>query len=142
MPADAVVSAPHQVSYDEYRLGFPAERHSVRVVRASLRAMCSAWCVPREVADTMLLLACEVVTNAIAVSEGEVLRFTARRVLDYLYFDCNDYAPDVPAAPSMPDAEELSGRGLALVKGLSSSFGWKRLPGEQGKVCWFTLAAG
>ncbi len=142
MTVSAVVIAPHQVSYREYRLEFPAEDESVFVVRASLRAMCSAWRVPQEAADTMLLLACEVVTNAIAVSGGEVLRITARRVLDYLYFDCNDYELSIPVTPSMPDGEEPSGRGLALVEELSSSFGWKRLPGEQGKVCWFTLAAG
>ena len=137
-----VVASPHQVSYSEYRLEFPGEPGSVHVVRGVVRVVCDSWYVPQDVTDTMVLLASEVVTNAVAVSEGEVLRMTLRRVLDYLYFNCCDYDPAVPGTPPMPDAEglELSGRGLALVKELSASCGWEPLTEAQGKICWLTLA--
>ncbi len=140
MTVDAVVDTPHQVAYREYRLEFPAEADSVFVVRANVRAMCAVWRVPQETTDVVLLLASEITTNAVAVSGGEVLRMTLRRVLGLLYFDCNDYDPAIPTTPAMPDAEEPSGRGLALVEALASTWGWKWPPQEQGKVCWFTLA--
>ncbi len=138
--AEVIEPTPWGVSYREYGLDFPAEPESVFVVRANVRATCSVWRVPQEATDTMTLLASETVTNAIAVSPGEVLRFTLRRVLGYLYFDCLDYHPVIPLTPSMPGDGELSGRGLALTEELSSSYGWKRLPQAQGKIRWFTLA--
>ncbi len=141
MRLNAVVLVPHQVTYSEYRLEFPAEAGSVPVARGTVRLVCDSWHIPLEATDTMELLASEVVTNAIAVSGGEVLRFTLRRVLDYLYFDCCDYDPLIPFTPAMPDAEETSGRGLALVERLASTCGWKRPPETQGKIRWFTLAA-
>ncbi len=140
MTAGAVDMAPRRISYCEYRLEFPAEHHSVHVVRAVVRVVCVSWHVSRSATDTAMLLASEVVTNAVAVSEGEVLRVTLRCVLGHLYFDCSDYDPTIPDTPSMPDAREPSGRGLALIKEFSSSYGWKELPGQQGKACWFTLA--
>ncbi len=141
MTVDTIsAAAARQVSYSEYRLEFPAEAESVRVVREMIRVMCSVWDVPQDAADTAVLLGSEITTNAIAVSEGEVLRVTLRRVLDYLYFNCTDHDPAVPGPPAMPGPEESSGRGLALVAELASSTGWEPLPGEQGKICWFTLA--
>ena len=143
MTAEAVVVAPRQVSYCEYRLEFPGEPESLFVIRASIRAMCTSWSIAQDEADTTVLLACEVATNSIAVSRGEVLRLTVRRVLDYLYFDCSDRSHAIPETPPMPDAEELelSGRGLALVEELASSCGWMPMADEQGKIRWFTLAA-
>ena len=142
MTVGAVTPSPRQVSYREYGLEFPAEVESVYVVRAMIRVMCSTWRVPQDAADTAELLGSEVATNAVSVSGGEVLRCTLRKVLGYLYFDCSDYDPAIPVTPSMPGGEELSGRGLALVKELASSYGWERLSGRQGKICWFTLATG
>ena len=143
MTAVAVATAPHQVSYQEYRLEFPAEPESLFVIRASVRAMCTSWRISPENTDTTVLLACEVATNAVTASQGEILRLTVRRVLGHLYCDCSDRNPLIPRTPPMPDARELepSGRGLALVEMLASSSGWEPLEDEQGKIRWFTLAA-
>ena len=138
MTADPV--AARRVSWREYRLEFPAETASVPVTRGMVRLLCSAWEVPQEAAYTTMLLASEIITNAVVVSGGEVLRMTLRQVLDYLYFDCDDHDPVIPETPAMPDGEELSGRGLPLVEELASTCGWDRLTDRQGKVRWFTLA--
>ncbi|MCD0449222.1 ATP-binding protein [Actinocorallia sp. API 0066] len=140
MAAGAMDVVPDQVAYSEYVIGFPAEKRSVAMVRTMVRAACRSWRVPDEAAERMELLASEVVTNAVRVSDGEILQARVRRVLSNLYFDCEDSHPDVPVIPTMPDPTNPNGRGLALIDLLARAHGWHRLPTRRAKTFWFLLS--
>ncbi|MBI0294932.1 ATP-binding protein [Streptomyces sp. PRKS01-29] len=92
------------------------------------------WGVPDTAADDIVLMADELVTNAIEHADGPVwLRLWLRRgccVICQVGDGCHD-APR--PRPSDPEAE--NGRGLFLVTALADAFGTRIT--STGKVIWF-----
>jgi anti-sigma regulatory factor (Ser/Thr protein kinase) len=95
--------------------------------------------LPDEPLEVVLLLASELMSNAVLHGTGSVglrLGWDGESVR----VEVTDQSPEVPAVQSL-DHDALGGRGLLLVDGLSSD--WGVLTGEsgQGKTVWFTLHA-
>jgi len=125
----------------------PTERHRRRVrltrepaaaaeARSHVRAVIRAWQVPID-PDIAVLLASDLVTNAITFGHGETVTLTIRCSRGQLRIDVYDRSRYLPA-----DAAERAGadagRGLALVAVLSTEWGSFRTPA--GKAMYFTLA--
>ena len=96
---------------------------------------------------TAQLLVSELVTNAVMHARTNLhlgISGDAHTVL----FTIADGHPDLPpeaGTTAIPvnatgiDYEE-SGRGIAIIVGLATDFGWRRRDDAAGKVMWFTLA--
>ena len=96
---------------------------------------------------TAQLLVTELVTNAVMHARTE-LHLGISGDAETLLFTIADGHPDLPpeagtAAAEVDAAEvsyEESGRGMAIIVGLATDFGWRRRDDGAGKVMWFTLA--
>ncbi|MEU9603648.1 ATP-binding protein [Streptomyces sp. NPDC048057] len=117
---------------------FLASREAPRFARKSLRNALDAWECDVDVAETAELLASEVVTNVILHAK------TTRRVQidfgvaeDEFTFAVVDSNPMPPQARQGCDERSTSGRGLPLLMGMSSDFGYRSAGG--GKVVFFRL---
>ena len=88
-------------------------------------------------AGTAELLTSELVTNAVRHETGDTITLVITCAYGQLHVDVHDTSSDLPVpVDGPPDAE--TGRGLMLVAGLSSSWGYYRTPA--GKAVYFTLA--
>ena len=125
----------------------PAELHVCRVrlttgpaaaaeARSQVRAAIRAWDVPVD-QDVAVLLASELVTNAIGHEVGETIVLAITCSFGQLRVDVHDTSRTLPVLVDAPvDAE--AGRGLMLVATLSATWGIYRTPA--GKAVYFTLA--
>jgi anti-sigma regulatory factor (Ser/Thr protein kinase) len=129
-----VVAEPRQTSLgsaEVLSVDLPAEPASASQARALARSTLEATCPP-EVLDTVALLVTELVTNAILHARTplhlsiEVGRGAVRMCVE-------DGSTDRPV-PQRYDVEAVTGRGLALVERLSTSWGIDATP--EGKVVW------
>ena len=104
--------------------------------RSQVRAALRAWKVPVD-HDIAILLASDLVTNAIVHGDGATITLAIRCSRGQLRIDVYDRSRYLPA-----DADERAGadagRGLALVAVLSTEWGSFRTPA--GKAMYFTLA--
>src|SRR5215831_13215694 len=104
--------------------------------RGQVRATIQAWEAPVD-ASVAMLLTSELVTNAIRHETGDTIALVITCAYGQLHVDVHDTSGDLPVpVDGPPDAE--TGRGLLLVAGLSSSWGYYRTP--MGKAVYFTLA--
>ncbi|MGD3108305.1 SpoIIE family protein phosphatase [Streptomyces sp. YGL11-2] len=83
--------------------------------------------------DVALLVVSELVTNAIAHTQGEV-RLDLTLVAGRLRIAVNDASPRAPVKPVSVDWEATGGRGLLLVEAMSES--WGSVPLSGGKQVW------
>jgi len=125
----------------------PAELHVCRVrlivgpaavaeARGQVRAAIRAWDIPVD-PDIAVLLASELVTNAIGHEAGKTIVLAITDSFDQLRVDVHDTSRTLPVLVDAPvDAE--AGRGLMLVATLSATWGVYRTPA--GKAVYFTLA--
>lgn len=104
--------------------------------RGQVRAAILAWKAPVD-ADVAVLLASELVTNAIKHTPSETVTLGIRCTRDRLRVDVHDRSPDPPVLTDSP-ADAEAGRGLMLVASLSVAWGSYRTP--MGKVVYFALA--
>jgi len=114
---------------------FEAEARSVSEARTLIAQRLID--LPEESLEVVLLLASELVTNA--VSHGT--RPVGVRVHwgeGDVRVEVDDWSPEWPVVQLL-DRDALGGRGLILVDRLSS--GWGVLAGPSGKTVWFTLEA-
>jgi two-component sensor histidine kinase len=91
------------------------------------------------VLDVGVLLASELVTNAVVHGKGAVAVQVAhrqRRTVRISVWDASDHPPE----PREPSVEETSGRGLRLVEILATSWGVDPADPEHGKEVWFELS--
>nr|WP_310716038.1 SpoIIE family protein phosphatase [Streptomyces lydicus] len=105
-----------------------AVMHARRFTARTLRS----WGVTEEV-DVALLVVSELVTNAIAHTQGEV-QLDLTLAADRLRIAVNDASPRTPVKPASVDWEATGGRGLLLVEAMSSS--WGSVPLSGGKQVW------
>ena len=125
----------------------PAELHACRVrltvgpaaaaeARGQVRAAIRAWDIPVD-QDIAMLLASELVTNAIGHEAGKTIVLAITDSFGELRVDVHDTSRTLPVLAEAPvDAE--AGRGLMLVATLSATWGVYRTPA--GKAVYFTLA--
>ena len=126
--------AVHPLRRISLRVGPAAAAEARGQVAAAIRA-CNA---PVDV-SVAVLLASELVTNAIVHQPGE----TAELVIDcrrgQLRVDVHDTSGSMPVLADAP-ADAEAGRGLMLVASLSQE--WGCYPTPAGKAVYFTLAFG
>ena len=106
------------------------------IARGQVRATIAAWDIPVDTSVAVLLTS-ELVTNAVMHEAGETINLVITCGYGQLGVDVHDTSCELPEpVDGPPDAE--TGRGLVLVAGLSSSWGYYRTP--KGKAVYFTLA--
>jgi anti-sigma regulatory factor (Ser/Thr protein kinase) len=112
----------------------PAQPISVREGRRFLRRTLQDWHC-ETLTDTACLLASELLSNSVRHA-CDPLRLRLRRTRDELHIEVCDGSPVLPRARTAAPDEE-SGRGLALLDQLAST--WGTLLAEEGKAVWFSL---
>ena len=134
---DAAVARPPYLR-DELRLA-PTPT-APAAARAFVREVCRYWQLARPdatVMDRAVLLASELVTNAVAHARTEIrLRLELRG--DRLHIAVRDGGPGLLRLVA-PDPQTEGGRGLWLIEQLARSWGVNRHP-DGGKVVWCTLS--
>ena len=119
-------------------LTLPASMTSVRLARRFVREQLAGFRLSDPVRDEVLLLASELVTNAILHGRSE-LRIEVACVDFHVRVTVHDENSRYPVVVS-EDPDALDGRGLALVDVLSSAWGVEQEPG--GKAVWFERPVG
>ncbi|QGV82167.1 SpoIIE family protein phosphatase [Streptomyces ficellus] len=109
-----------------------AVMHARRFTGRTLRG----WGVSEEV-DMVQLVVSELVTNAIAHTQGEV-RLDLTLAGDRLRVAVNDASPRAPVKSTSVDWEATGGRGLLLVEAMSTT--WGSVPLSGGKQVWCEVA--
>ena len=112
-----------------------ADLHQVRVARRFVADTLQSW-EQSPVADTIVLLLSELVTNAIVHAESAP-RVSVRLLPDRVHVEVTDDDPRV-VQPLPPSPERASGRGLAIIESVAMGWGTALLP--HGKVVWFDVA--
>lgn len=124
---DGMKSRPIRAGWAVWRLP-DAVMHARRFTARTLRK----WQV-EDVADAVLLVVSELVTNALVHTQGPV-RVDLMLRGDRLRVCVTDSSPRAPAKPVSVDWESTGGRGLLLVEAMSESFG--SMPVADGKQVW------
>lgn len=124
---DGMRIRPTRARWTVWRLP-DAVMHARRFTGRTLRS----WGVTEEL-DVALLVVSELVTNAIAHTQGEV-QLDLTLAADRLRIAVNDTSPRAPVKPASVDWEATGGRGLLLVEAMSTS--WGSVPLSGGKQVW------
>ncbi|MEU1269953.1 SpoIIE family protein phosphatase [Streptomyces sp. NPDC005799] len=124
---DGMGTRPTRAGWVVWRLP-DAVMHARRFTARTLRS----W-QAEEVADAVLLVVSELVTNALVYTQGPVRLDVVLRG-DRIRVAVSDSSPRAPAKPVIMDWESTGGRGLMLVEAMSESFGTTPVAG--GKQVW------
>jgi anti-sigma regulatory factor (Ser/Thr protein kinase) len=92
----------------------------------------ACWLTSELVANAVLHADTDLVVGVTADTSEILVTVTDRR---------HDRVPRLGRMPTAEDVVEMS-RGIAIVCAVATDFGWKLLPGSNGKVVWFTLSLG
>lgn len=148
MPSDASAHATWRIALPHSAAAVPIARALIRTVLASIDSDSDSGSGSGSVAladsDTAELLTAELVANAVEHTPGDE---PVELVVELLPTGCQVEVHDGDPAPpgdlsrpepdSMPDPWQEHGRGLLLIRTLSSSCGHRTT--ERGKAVWFTL---
>ena len=116
---------------------FPAKAESPGRMRSKLRSVLAAWEVRGEKAEDVLLVATELVANAVDHARTP-LRFQARLRAEGLRLTVHDRRADLLPSPTDAGPHSLRGRGLRVIDVLSRCWGCD--PAPDGKTVWAELA--
>ncbi|MFI5754784.1 ATP-binding protein [Streptomyces sp. NPDC051569] len=126
-----------------WRVALPHSAEAVPLARALVRRACVDLHETTDT-DTAELLTAELVANAVKHTEGNA---PILLVVEALPTGCQVEVHDLDPAPPggltlpgpgiMPDPWQEHGRGLLLIRTLSTAYGHRAT--EQGKAVWFTL---
>jgi anti-sigma regulatory factor (Ser/Thr protein kinase) len=118
-----------------YAASFPDGPEAASAVRRWIRQ--SSRGLDRLLREDIVLLATELVTNAVRHGRGEVAvrLWPGPDVVRVEVSDANPHRPE----PGGYDLDAEDGRGLLIVGALSSRWGTAPLPGGAGKTVWFEL---
>ncbi|WP_157854348.1 ATP-binding protein [Streptomyces griseofuscus] len=111
---------------------FDRVRASVADARSFAVDALAGWRIG-DAADRVELVVSELATNAVLHARREAFRVTLRPLGDRVRVEVCDFSRDMPVLVSA-DADDVHGRGLALVEAFSWSWGADRLP--WGKRVW------
>ncbi|MGK2948839.1 MAG: ATP-binding protein [Acidimicrobiales bacterium] len=117
-------------------IDLPADASSPASAREFVRSVLGRWECDHLV-DTALLIASELVTNAI-VHARSPLRLQLRLTRDVVRIEVADEGHGTPE-PREPDRDRPGGRGLPIIEALSID--WGMSPTTAGKVVWADLAS-
>ncbi len=133
---DIAMLAVHVLPVGDAGVVLPRDPASVPLARDHVRSACLAAAVPPDTCDSAVLLASEVVTNAVIHGRGRVrLQVLAERHRVLVEVgDDNATRPTV----RLRDDEATGGRGMAIVEMLAQRWGSRESPG--GKVVWFEVS--
>ena len=106
----------------------------VGAVRAQLREKLAH--VPADLAEVAILLADEIVTNAIMHGDGGI-GLNVVLMADRIRVEVTDASVKSPLVLA-PSSERENGRGMAIVDHLASAWGTERR--RRGKLVWFELS--
>ncbi|MET9735672.1 ATP-binding protein [Streptomyces sp. NPDC006458] len=127
-----------------WRIALPHSTAAVPVARALVRAALAEVEHGAD-RDTAELLTAELVANAVEHTSGDApVELVVRLLPTGCQVEVHDSDPAppghlLPAADAVPDPWQEHGRGLLLIRALSSSCGHR--PTESGKAVWFRLPA-
>jgi serine phosphatase RsbU (regulator of sigma subunit)/anti-sigma regulatory factor (Ser/Thr protein kinase) len=124
---------PHSAA--PYAASFPEGLEAASAVRRWIRQ--SSRGLDRALREDTVLLATELVTNAVRHGRGDVAvrLWPGPDVVRVEVSDANPHRPE----PGGYDLDAEDGRGLLIVGALSSRWGTAPLPGGAGKTVWFEL---
>lgn len=113
----------------------PHEPVSAARVRHAIFDDLEAHGIDRESIDSVVLIASELMANAVRHADAgqQGLRVSWELDADAVRVDVADEDPDIPS-PRIPQPSEAGGRGLTIVDALSYEWGFDRLP--RGKRVW------
>jgi hypothetical protein len=114
-----------------YRLPLPPHPIAAEQARVLTKIALADWNVP-EVADSALLIAAELVTNAMKI--GDVFSIALSRQGGSVLIEVRDTSEASPDCRSQ-SVDRVDGRGLFLVAACSKDWGW-RLEEQGGKTVW------
>ncbi len=114
----------------------PAELRSAGAARALVRRTLDGWC-DEDLLDDIALCVSELVTNAVvhAGSAPGILVHARPNTIHVEISDDSDVSPIVKQA----EPHDTSGRGMAILGGLSDRWGSRRRSGG-GKTVWFDIS--
>jgi signal transduction histidine kinase len=118
------------------RVRLTREPAAAAEARGHVRAVIRAWQVPVDL-ETAVLLASDLVTNAIRHGSGATVTLAISCSRRQLRIDAYDASRSLPAAMDGPAGKEI-GPGLVLIAALSTEWGSYRTPA--GQAVYFTLA--
>ncbi|MDJ0380190.1 ATP-binding protein [Streptomyces sp. G-G2] len=124
-----------------WRIALPHTAAAVPIARALIRTALAEIEAPAD-SDTAELLTAELVANAVEHTPGDApIELVVELLANGCQVEVHDRDPRPPAelCPRMPDPWQEHGRGLLLIRALSSSCGARPTP--HGKAVWFTLPA-
>ncbi|MEE4489571.1 ATP-binding protein [Streptomyces sp. BE230] len=140
MPSDAPAPAVWRITLPHSAAAVPIARALIRSVLASIDSDSGA---PAD-SDTAELLTAELVANAVEHTPGdEPVELVVELLPTGCQVEVHDGDPAPPGDLSRPDPDwapdpwQEHGRGLLLIRTLSSSCGHRTT--ERGKAVWFTL---
>ncbi|NAZ78188.1 ATP-binding protein [Kineococcus sp. T13] len=127
-----------------FHVVLPPSPRSVGVARWLIAEWCAPWVaasqVEEDTVESALLLASEVITNAVVHGDGMVRVSLSRVDGSSLRLEVSDDGGGMPLIGAQrADAE--SGRGMAMVELLSTRWGTELGVGPLGKTVWFELGA-
>ncbi len=126
-----------------FQVVLPPSPRSVGVARWLIAEWCAPWVASAEIledtVEAALLLASEVVTNAVVHGDGMVQLAVSRVNGASLRVEVSDDGGGMPLVGAQrADAE--SGRGMAMVELMSTRWGTDLAVGPLGKTVWFELS--
>ncbi len=116
-----------------YRMGFTVGEHSARHMRRILRVFLTRWALDR-VSDAAELALTELVANVVRHVPGRRCSVLFLREPYGLRVEVADGVAGAPHA-KVPDVTAESGRGLAVVEGVTDRWGVEER--RDGKTVWF-----
>lgn len=144
MPDASGLSHPSDVH--AWRIALPHSAAAVPIARALIRTALADIEAPAD-SDTAELLTAELVANAVEHTPGDApIELVVELLENGCQVEVHDGDPHAPADLTAarpdddhPDPWQEHGRGLLLIRTLSSACGHRRTP--HGKAVWFTLPA-
>ena len=115
----------------------PHTQAAPALARRYLASMAAAW--PADLLELVVLLASELVTNAVVHGLGPVQLMLIDDGLRLRVEVSDGEAESLPLAPRRPDPVASSGRGLLIVERFADRWGCRSRRTPPGKVVWFEL---
>jgi anti-sigma regulatory factor (Ser/Thr protein kinase) len=131
----AMMTSTRTTELHHRRVRLTREPAAAAEARSHVRAVIRAWQVPVDL-ETAVLLASDLVTNAIRYGSGATVTLAISCSRRQLRIDAYDASRSRPAAMDGPAGE--IGPGLVLIAALSTEWGSYRTPA--GQAVYFTLA--
>ncbi|MFE5259344.1 ATP-binding protein [Streptomyces coelicoflavus] len=120
----------------------PKHRRHVPTARQRLHKALAGWGVADELTDSVVLLASELITNAVLHCRTSYAQVSVTLTLEdpELVLEVSDPDRDRLPRPHDSGPDDEGGRGLALVSALSDDWGWRQDPYTKCVWARFTLA--